>query len=232
MATTASLAPGARAAVWAAGIGVSAGPPRPAARSPAPRRGTHRSPPSRVRNGCPSRGVAIGHHVMRMKRDDGVEPVIVARGGVDGLGAAHLFGGLAHEADGAGDAVPFHGGLGRKRADQRTHAQCRMGIGVAAGKARQALARRAVGVGHLAVAGHRVILGIGHDGGPGRCDQVAQRRSACRRSLASTVKPSARRRFPHTRRSSGIRARRFRRDPRCGVPRRPFLVIFIDPVEG
>ncbi len=63
------------------------------------------------------------------------------------------------------NAVLLHGRLGGECPDKRAHAQSRMGIGMAAGKARQALARRSIGVGDLAIARHRVIFGIGHDRG-------------------------------------------------------------------
>ena len=182
--------------------------------------------------GVPARRVAQRQHVEGVEGDDGVKPVVIALRRMDGLGAPHLLRRLAHEAERAGDAVLLHRRLGRERADERAHAECRMRVRVPTCKARQALARLAPRHRRLAVAGHRIIFGIGHDGGPrpvGPCGGEggghAARAFLHRKALGAQALhvPLRRAVFP---------PRRLGQVPDVAVPRRPVGMSLIHPAQG
>ncbi len=104
-----------------------------------------------------------GVGVQRMIGEEGIDPVEIALGGVDGLRAADLFGRLAEELERAADAVLLHGGFGGEDAAERADAKHGMGIGVAGGPGMQPFARGLIGNGLLGIAGNGVVFGVGAD---------------------------------------------------------------------
>ena len=101
------------------------------------------------------------HRVQRPGMPDhgGVEPVVVALGGVDGLGAADLLRRLAEQLQGAGHAMRGHRSPGAEHRGERCRTQHRMRVGMAGGIGVQALARRRMRHHLLRIARHGVVFG-------------------------------------------------------------------------
>ena len=116
--------------------------------------------------GIPAHGVAERGHVEGVKGQRGIEIVVIARGGMERFGAAHLFGGFSEEFQATWDVMGLHRGLGGKKAAQCAHAEGRMGIGMATGVGAEAGAGHLARLGGLAIAGNAVIFRIAADGRP------------------------------------------------------------------
>lgn len=101
-----------------------------------------------------------------MKTDRGIQPVVVAVGGVDRFRTAHLFGRLTEKTQRAGDAMRFHGLLGSQKARKGSQTEGGMGIGVTGGMFRRPWSWRAVRGGDLGLAGHRIVFSIAADDRP------------------------------------------------------------------
>ncbi len=182
--------------------------------------------------GIPASGVAQRQHVERMKGDYGVEAVVIPSGGVDRLRAAHFFGRLAHEAQGSFESVLLHGRLGGKNPGQGADPQSGMGIGVAAGEARQPIARRSIGGSLLAVARHRIIFGVGHDAWPPAVAPGGGKGGGHAARTLLDVKaflPQLR----HIPFSGAVFAPgRLAKAPDVGIPGRPIVAAVINPAVG
>ncbi len=120
----------------------------------------------------PARRVAERQHVERMEGDHAGKAIVVAFCGMDRLRPPHLLRRLAGEAQRARYAVALHRRLGRQKPAQAGNAEAGMRIGVAAGLIAETRARSLDGRRVLAIARHRVILGIHADRRPGAVGPV------------------------------------------------------------
>ena len=117
----------------------------------------------RAAMGIPPRRIGERQHVGGMEADEGVEVVIVALGGMDGLRQAQLFRGLAEKDERAVEIEFLHGGLGGQHAAQRADAERRMRVRMASRVFAQSRPGHLAGGSGLAVTRHRIVLRIGAD---------------------------------------------------------------------
>ena len=181
--------------------------------------------------GVPDGGIGTQPAECGMKGNRRVHVVVVALGGMDGLGATNLLRRLAHELEGALDAMFFHRGLGRQHARQRAQSKGGMRIRVTRRPTVHAVAGFLVGHAVLAVAGHRIVFRIRTDGGAAIAPAGTERgRHAATPGL--DLEAFCLQTFDVPGRGPVLPPGRLMKIPYGVVPRRQRAAMLVDPGEG